>query len=334
MMMSAIGDTVHVLPVINAIKRSYPKSHITWVLQPGPASLVAHHPLVDEIIIFDRHHKLRAFRDVIGKLRSEHYDLLIDLQVYFKAGVLTGFSGAKRRIGFDRARARDANWLFTTERIPVHPVQHVQDQYFEFLRYLGIEPEPIHWGLGPTDAERGWQKEFIAQFDRPIAPIVVATSKPAKDWMPERWAEICDLLYEEYGLMPVLVGGNSDRERNAERIILERTRHKPHSALNSGLRKLVSVIDASALVLAPDTGPLHITVALDRPVVSLMGFTDPLRSGPYRKFRDLMIDAFHDPDEKPEGATRHNRPDRMHRITVEHVAEKIALWNERYRGKS
>jgi heptosyltransferase I len=115
---------------------------------------------------------------------------------------------------------------------------------------------------------------------------------------------------------------------------MESARHKPHSALNSGLRRLVSIIDASALVLAPDTGPLHITVALDRPVISLMGFTDPLRSGPYRKFRDLMIDAFHDPDENPAGATRHNRPDRMHRITVEDVEEKIALWNERYRGKS
>jgi heptosyltransferase I len=132
----------------------------------------------------------------------------------------------------------------------------------------------------------------------------------------------------------VLVGGNSDRERSAAQIIMQNARHKPHSALNSGLRRLVSIIDASELVLAPDTGPLHITVALDRPVISLMGFTDPLRSGPYRKFRDLMIDAFHDPGEIPDGATRHNRPDRMHRITVEDVAGKIELWNQRYRGKS
>lgn len=332
--MSAIGDTVHVLPVLNAIKRSHPNARITWVLQPGPASLVAGHPLVDEIVIFDRSRKLRAFRDVIAKLRSEHFDLLIDLQVYFKAGVLTGLSGAKRRLGFDRARARDANWLFTTERIPVHPVQHVQDQYFEFLRHLGIDPEPVRWDLGPTDAERQWQREFMAQFNRPIAPIVIATSKPAKDWLPERWAQVSDILYEKYGMMPVLVGGTSERERNAERIILEKARFKPHSALGSGLRKLVSIIDAAELVLTPDTGPLHITVALDRPVISLMGFTDPLRSGPYRKFRDLIVDAFHDPGEMPALATRHNRPDRMQRITVEDVAEKIALWNERYRGKS
>jgi heptosyltransferase I len=95
----------------------------------------------------------------------------------------------------------------------------------------------------------------------------------------------------------------------------------------------VSIIDASSLVLAPDTGPLHMTVALDRPVISLMGFTDPKRSGPYRKFQDLVIDAFHDPGEDVE-ATRIARPDRMHRISADDVAAKLAVWERRYRGKS
>jgi heptosyltransferase I len=136
-MMSAVGDAVHVLPVINALKRRNPRCHITWVLQPGPASLVRGHPLVDEVIIFDRSKQLNAFRSVISQLRSREFDLLINLQVYFKAGIITAFSGAKRRLGFDRSRARDANWLFTTERIPPHQVQHVQDQYFEFLTSSG-----------------------------------------------------------------------------------------------------------------------------------------------------------------------------------------------------
>src|SRR5829696_3234912 len=117
-MMSAIGDTVHVLPVVNAIKRQRPSSHITWVLQPGPATLVRGHPAVDEIIIFDRSKGIRAFREVISELRSRQFDVLINLQVYLKAGIITALSGARRRLGFDRARARDANWLFTSERIP------------------------------------------------------------------------------------------------------------------------------------------------------------------------------------------------------------------------
>ena len=331
-MMSAVGDAVHVLPVINAIKRARPSSHITWVLQPGPASLVRGHRSVDEVIIFDRTRGVAAFTGVIGELRAREFDLLIDLQVYFKAGVITALSGVRRRLGFDRARARDGNWLFTTERIPPRPVQHVQDQYFEFLAALGVEAQPVEWDIGPWEGEREWQARFSSQFDRPIASIVVATSKPAKDWLPERWAAVCDML-AGHGLQPVLVGGTSDRETAAAREITRLSTTTAFSALGSGLRNLVSILDASEVVLSPDTGPLHMTVAVGTPVISLMGYTDPRRTGPYRRFDDLIIDAFHDPGEKGP-VTMETRSDRMHRITVDEVAAKIGLWSDRYRGKS
>ena len=331
-MMSAVGDAVHVLPVINAIKRANPSSRITWVLQPGPASLVRGHRSVDEIIIHERSRKIAGIRDVIAQLRSREFDLLIDLQVYFKAGIITGFSGVRRRLGFDFSRARDANFLFTSERIPAHPVQHVQDQYFEFLRHLGIDPEPVEWKLGPRGEELAWQSGFKSQFDKPLASIVVATSKPQKDWMPERWAAVCDILSEKYGLQPVLVGGTSDRERAAASVITASARTPVHSALGSGLRKLISILDASQLVLAPDTGPLHMSVALDRPVITLMGYTDPRRTGPYRKFHDLIIDAFHD-DGEMGPVTMATKVDRMPRITVADVAEKLEIWAANYRGK-
>jgi heptosyltransferase I len=332
-MMSAVGDAVHVLPVVNAIKRAKPFRHITWVLQPGPATLVRGHRSVDEIILFDRANGAAGFRQVIQELRSRRFDLLINLQVYFKAGIITAMSGVPRRLGFDRARARDANWLFTTERIPARPVQHVQDQYFEFLHALGIDPEPVEWDIGPWEREREWQREFVARFDRPIASIVVATSKPSKDWLPDRWARVCDILLSDYGLQPVLVGGNSDRETAAAAQIIRESSCRPFSALGSGLRNLVSILDASALVLSPDTGPLHMTVATGTPVISLMGYTDPRRTGPYHNFHDLIIDAFHDPGENGP-VTMETRVDRMTRITVDEVAGKIALWAERYRGKS
>jgi heptosyltransferase I len=332
-MMSAVGDAVHVLPVINAIKRVRRDSHITWVLQPGPASLVRGHPSIDEVILFDRTKGVAGFTEVISELRARRFDLLIDLQVYLKAGVITALSGARRRLGFDRARARDANWLFTTERIPPRGVQHVQDQYFEFLDALGVDPEPVTWNIGPWESEREWQASFVSQLDRPIAAIVVATSKPSKDWMPDRWARVCDILASDYGLQPVLVGGRSDRELAAEQIIMEKSSAKPVSALGSGLRNLVSILDASALVLSPDTGPLHISVAVGTPTISLMGYTDPRRTGPYRRYQDLIIDVFHDNGEKGP-VTMETRDDRMGRITVDDVALKIALWSERYRGKS
>jgi len=332
-MMSAVGDVVHVLPVINAIKRAKPATHITWVLQPGPSTLVKNHRSVDEVILFERKKGIAAMREVIRALRQRNFDLLIDLQVYFKAGLISALSGAPRRLGFDRARARDANWIFTNERIRAHPVQHVQDQYFEFLRHLGIDPEPVEWCLNPTSEERKWQEEFVAQFDRPIASIVVATSKPEKDWIPERWAEVCDILLEQHGLQPVLVGGDTRREREAAEKIIASSKARPFSALGSGLRKLASILDASEVVLAPDTGPLHISVALGRPVISLIGYTDPRRTGPYRHYHDLIIDAFHDAGDAGP-ITMATKQGRMQRITVADVATKLGIWSADYRGKS
>jgi heptosyltransferase I len=331
-MMSAVGDAVHVLPVINALKRHSPGVHITWVLQPAPASLVRGHPSVDDILIFDRSKGWRAFTEVRRVLADRAFDLVINLQVYFKAGIVTGFTHAPVKLGFDRARARDMNWLFTSRRIPPHPVQHVQDQYFEFLTALNIPHQPVVWELGPRPEERPWQRDFFAPLERPVASIVVATSKPQKDWLPERWAQVADALWHDFGLEPMLVGGRSARELAAEEIITRRARHTPRSALGSGLRNLVGILDGSALVLSPDTGPLHMAVALDRPVVSLMGYTNPKRTGPYRKYHDLLIDAYGDPGEAYP-ISMENRADRMPRISVRDVLDRVEHWRTAYQSR-
>jgi len=329
-MMSAVGDAVHVLPVLEALKRASPHTHVTWVLQPGPATLVRGHRAVDDIILFDRAKGLRAFTDVRAELARRRFDLVIGLQVYFKAGIVTAFTRAPVKLGFDRARARDANWLFTTHRVPPGTPRHVQDQYFEFLTWLGIEHEPVAWNLGPWPEERAWQRSFFAPIDRPAAAIVVATSKPQKDWMPERWAEVVDALHHDFGLTPILVGGRSPREEHAERVIMERARHAPVSALGSGLRRLVAILDGSVLTLAPDTGPMHMSVALERPVVGLMAYTNPKRTGPYRRYHDLLVDAYGDVGEDYP-ISMENRPDRMDRITVRDVLDRVERWRAAYR---
>jgi heptosyltransferase I len=125
------------------------------------------------------------------------------------------------------------------------------------------------------------------------------------------------------------VGGRSDRELAAARVIEARASHKPVNALGSGLRNLVSIIDGSALVLSPDTGPLHMSVALERPVISLIGYMNPKRVGPYRRYQDLLIDAYGDPGEDYE-ITMDKRPGRMERITVGDVMDKVHVWKDRY----
>jgi heptosyltransferase I len=332
-MMTAVGDAVHVLPIVNAIKRHAPHTRITWVLQPGPAALVRGHASVDEILLFERERGWRGFAAIRAELATQRFDLVLALQDYFKAGIVTSFAKAPVKVGLDRTRGREFNWLFTTHRIPARPRQHVQDQYFEFLEYLGVPQEPVIWNLGPWPDERPWQGEFFSTFDRPAAAIVVGTSNPEKEWRPERWASVADALRHDFDLEPVIVGGRSQRELQAELVLSSTMRKPPRSALGSGLRRLVAILSGSALVISPDTGPLHMSVALGRPVISLMGYTNPKRTGPYRRFHDLIVDAYGDPGETYTAAAG-TRRGRMARISVRDVLEKVELWRARYAAGS
>src|SRR5512140_676774 len=243
-MMSALGDAVHVLPVVTALKRHAPQSHIAWILQPGPASLVRGHPAVDEIVVFDKRRGLGAFREVRNALAGR-LDLVLALQVYFKAGLLTALLDAPVKLGFDRARARDLNWLATSRRIPPPPPQHVQDQYFEFLAALGVPAEPVAWDLGPWPHEAAARQAFLAPFaGRRLAVLVIGASHPEKEWLAERGAALADALAER-GLTAVLAGGRSERELATERAVMATAARPPLSTLGCSLRELVWLLDAS-----------------------------------------------------------------------------------------
>lgn len=326
-MLSALGDAVHVLPVLNAIKRAWPGTRITWIIQPVPHQLVKNHESVDEFIIFHRRRgaqALRSYRDLRRQLHGRRFDLAINLQVYMKAGLITAMAPARIKLGFDRKRARDLNWLFTTERIPPHPTDHVQDQYFEFIEYLGIDPEPVEWRLRITESERAAQSEFFAPLGRTCA-LVVGTSKPQKNWAPERYAEVIDQLETQYGLRCILVGGPSAIERAAAARIMELAHNKPIDALADDVRRVLWLLDGSSLVISPDTGPLHMARALDRPVVGLYGYTNPKRYGPYRKYEDLIVDGYARFPAENYPLNAEYREDGMQRVTVEAVLEKVRL---------
>lgn len=327
-MMSAIGDAVHVLPIVNALKRHSPRSRITWFLAPRPATLVRGHPAVDEIIEFAARGGLSAWTDMRRALQSRAFDVVLDFQVALKAGLLTSLIDAPVKVGFDRRRARDLNWIFTNRRIPPRANQHVQDQYFEFLDYLGVPRGQVEWGLGPWASERGVLESVLPSPPKRFASIAVATSKPDKDWPAERWAEVVDALQDKYGLASVLVGGRSPVERAAEETIMVRARHQPRSTLGCSLREMVSVLDASTLVLSPDTAPMHIANALGRPVIALFGATDPKRTGPYGKSQELVVNAFSDPGD-PEGIIMDRRLGRVKTIRTEDVLAKVDLWHRR-----
>jgi heptosyltransferase I len=331
-MLSAIGDAVHVLPVANSLKRAWPDCRITWIIQPVPHLLVRGHPAIDEFILFHRKRgigALGAYTQLRRYVRDRRFDLVLALQVYFKAGLITGIVPATRKVGFDRARARDLNWLFTNDRIPARPVQHVQDQYFEFVEHLGIDPRPAEWRIRLSDAEREAQARFFGDVDQPTCAVVVGTSKLEKNWQPDGYSQILDALRFTYGLQPVLVGGPSAVEREIADRILARTRSKPIDALGDDLRKLIYILDGSALCISPDTGPLHISRALETPVIGLYGYTNPKRTGPYRAYEDLVVDGYARSPEEDYPPSMEYR-DGMGRVTPDAVLEKIDLAMTRY----
>jgi heptosyltransferase I len=331
-MLSALGDAVHVLPVVNAIKRAWPATRLSWIIQPLPHRLVDGHPAVDEFIVFHRRRgaaAARSYRELHDHLRGRSFDLAINLQVYLKAGLITALLDSRVKLGFDRRRARDLNWLFTTHRIPAHSPAHVQDQYFEFLDYLGVAWEPVEWRMQLTPAERELQRGFFAERGRTCA-VVVGTSKPEKNWHPDRYARVLQAMVEQYDLQPILVGGPSLLERQlAERI--KRAAGIPLiDELGDDIRRLLWLLDGASLVISPDTGPLHIARALDRPVVGLYGYTNPKRYGPYRKYTDLIVDGYATEPGEGYPLSPEYRVDGMDRITVEMVLEKIDVAVTRY----
>lgn len=348
-MLSAVGDAVLVLPVVGALRRAFPQSNITWVIQPGPHALVQNHSAVDRFILFRRyrqsarrHHPgtpisslgatVREIRAAAHAEAGGRYDLLLALQVYFKAGLLTALAPARVKLGFDRRRARDLNWLSTTERIPPNPRSfgHVQDQYFEFLRHLGVDPEPVVYGLRPTDEERGNQRAFFREIDRPACAMVVGTSNPRKNWTAEGYARVARVLWHDVGLQPILVGGESPAENAIAAGIRARAGREVLDVRGGGLRRLLWLLEGSDVVISPDTGPLHMARALEVPVVGLFGYTNPKRSGPYRMYQDLLVDGYARYPGEPYELTMEKRPGGMRRINSFDVVERVVRALERY----
>jgi heptosyltransferase I len=318
------------MPVVNALKDDDPRRRITWVARPMPAEILGAHPAVDRVLLF-RKDGWRGVRDLWRQMRRLRFDLVLNLNRYFGSVVPTVFSRARHRVGVDRRRVRDPVWVFCNDHLPPRRHGHVQDLYLEFLDHLGLHDYEIAYRITFTDAERADQAAFFERWgDRPVVSVVSASALPAKDWLPERWAKVIDALEGDFGFRVVLVGGPSAREARLARDIVGRTRAHPVWALGDGVRRLAWILDGSRLVLSPDTGPVHIARALDIPVIGLYGRTNPWRTGPYRKFEDLVVDRYSDSGEPRDPSRTEPRHGRMERITVEDVLERVELAQSRY----
>src|SRR5215216_468519 len=192
-LLTGLGDVVHGLPIVNALKREWPAAHITWVVEPMPSGILRPHPSVDDVIVFHKRKGLRGVRQLRREMHPRRFDLTLNLNIYFKSVWPTIFSRAPRRIGFERGRSRDGVWLSANEHLPVGQRKHTQDMFLEFLDVLGISPGPLQWLIPITEGERLEQEAFFEKLrDRPIIGVTGASANRNKDWPAARYPKLVD----------------------------------------------------------------------------------------------------------------------------------------------
>ncbi len=296
---SSLGDVIHALPVLHGLRARYPNAKIDWLIASSNAPLLEHHEEIDELVVFDRRRFGRVGRSAsatsefvsfVRELRTRRYDLVIDLQGLFRTGFLTLASGARVRIGF--RDAREGAWTFYTHYIqPGEPDTHAVDRNYRVARLLGFEDVPIEFTLSLTEAMRAEARDLLHEFGVSEDVCLVAVAPWArwetKRWAPERFAETIDRLSVRSDTSFVLLASPNEIAQ-CERIGRACRKAPANLAGRTNLATLAAIIERADVVLCHDSAALHLAVAFERPLVCLMGPTNPHRTGPYRRPADVV----------------------------------------------
>jgi heptosyltransferase I len=313
--LSAVGDVVHTIPVLNKLRRRYPSARIDWLVTPAIADLIRHHPAVTNVVLFMRQDWATPWRPaalgrvakLAAELRHARYDLIVDMHGQFRTAFFTLAAGAPVRIGFDRPRpevwhaserrfpreaykhawkgAREASWLAYTHRIPVPTLDvHAVDRYLTVGPMLGLDDEPADFSFPvPDDAVARVDALLRANGVTPDADVLLCapgTNWETKHWSAERFAEVVRHFLAR-GRRIVLIG--SERERGVCARVAAAAPGTVDLCGATSLSELAALVLRSSGAVTNDSGPMHMAVALDRPVVSVFGPTDALWIGPYRR---------------------------------------------------
>lgn len=296
--LSSLGDVVHALPVAHALRRQFPQAHVTWIVEARELAILTGHPDLDAVVPVDT----RLWRRLIwrpagavevgGKLsrlteriRRARFDVAIDLQGLIKSGLLTAYTGAPLRIGFAFRHCREPlNAVFTTRRVTPPPeAVHIVEQYLSLLAPLGVKrAAPVFHVPSESEAERRIEEFLAEQGVKPRDRLVAlnpGAGRPSKRWPVERFARVAERLTVEAGARVLLLWG-PDEEAMARSIAAGMT-SRPILAPPTTIPALSALLRRSALMVASDTGPLHLAAALGTPSIGLYGPTRAERNGPY-----------------------------------------------------
>lgn len=276
---SAIGDVTHVVPLLRTLQSAWPDTRLTWVIGKLERKLVGDLPGV-EFVTFDKTVGWAGMRAVHSALRGRRFDVLLHMQVALRSNLLSLGIHAGRRIGYDRARAKDLHSLVINERIPARSGEHVLDAIGSFCEPLGLRQTQVRWDIPIADAAHAWAS---AQLPGPTPTLVVSPSAShvLRNWRPERYAAVMDHV-AACGWRVALVGGPSTAERMMADAVLAACRHVPLDLTGKDtLKKLLALLSRAQLVLTPDSGPMHMANAVGTRVLGLHAASNPDRSGPY-----------------------------------------------------
>ncbi len=297
---SSLGDVVHALPVLAGLRQAYPTAHIAWIVGTSFAPLLHGHPLLDEVIPFDRARFGRLWRDplaciafwrFVAEVRRRRFDLILDLQGLIRSGLLASFSGARRRIGF--SDAREGAWLCYTQRVDAGSGEiHAVEKNLRLLAALGLPARaaefPLPIGAAEAHAARRLLTDAGLPNDRGFVAVMPGARWKSKLWPVERFAALIDAIHTEHGLRCVLLG--SPAERALAETMCAASRCGPCDLVGrTTLRELAALLARAQVAVSSDSGPMHIAAALRTPVVALFGPTSAQRTGPYSPLARIAV---------------------------------------------
>ncbi len=296
-----------------------------------PAEILRGHPSVDQVIVFRRKDGVKGARQLWRDLgTAPRPDVSLNFNVYLKSAWPVLARRAPRRIGFDRGRSFDGVALAANEHLPPRSWAHTADMFMEFAEQLGVTQYKHEWRIAFTSDELESQTRFFSRLSAPVATIVPASASVKKDWLPEHWAAVAGSLASNFGFRVVIAGGPGEREQAMAREIVSRSSVPIEWEMGDSVRRMAWIVGGSNLVLAPDTGPVHIARALGVPVIGIYGHTNPWRVGPWRAYSDLWVDKYTESGSAPDPSNRTPRWHVMPTIEPRDVIEKIARAVDNY----
>ncbi len=332
-----MGDITHVLPTLRTLQKRWPATEITWIIGKTEYQLVKGIENIN-FIIFDKSLGLSAYinlrKQLKQHLKGQSFDVLLHMQLSIRASVASLFIPANIKLGFDKTRAKDMQSFFCNQQIsPQSTRQHVLDSFLEFPRFFDLDPV-LEWNLPVSESAIDSVKLKIHSTKKlfVINPCAVAKSKNWRNWTTEGYAEIADFVTEKYDMQVVLTGGNSQLEKDTAVEILKLCKiSKPVNLIASTtIDELVSVLHLADIVLAPDTGPVHIASALGTKTIGLYATTNPDRAGPYNfkeytvnRYPDALQQHYQQNVEQASWGKRIKTADSMTLISVDDVKQQI-----------